>query len=417
VKGDSGEVFDVVIVGGGPAGMMAALFAAKKGKQVLLLEKNKNLGKKLLITGGGRCNITNNKSDMRSMLAEYRKNDKFLFSAFAQFGVSETVSFFQAHGLEVKEENEGRLFPVSNTAQSVCDVLVSGLQESGVTVRLGVAVSRIEKSLNGGHFIITYGRNKSVHADAVIIATGGTSRPETGSTGDGYAWMRTFGHTVKENDFALVPVSLSDSWISELSGISLSEVKMTIVQNGVRQGTERGKLLFTHVGVSGPMVLNASRNVGELLRYGEVLFEVDLFPSVDHGELRTRIQALFVSDSNKKIKNTLPTLLPKALALRLLLLAGIDPETPNHSVRSVERTKLVHIIKTFPLHVAGLLGKEKAVITAGGVVPEEVDFKTMQSRVVPGLFIIGDMLNIDRPSGGYSLQLCWTTGYVAGIHC
>lgn len=417
MKGDPGEVFDVVVVGGGPAGMMAALFAAKKGKEVLLLEKNKNLGKKLLITGGGRCNITNNKSDIRSMLAKYRKNDKFLFSAFTQFGVADTISFFQARGLEVKEENEGRLFPVSNTASSVRDVLVLGLKEAGVTVRLSAPVSRIEKPVGHEYFSVTCGRGKCVRGRSVIVASGGTSHPETGSTGDGYSWMRALGHTVKEDDFALVPITLSDYWVSELSGISLDEVKMTILQNNVRQGVGRGKLLFTHSGVSGPMILNASRDIGELLRYGEVLLEIDFVPSFDHGDVRKRIQALLVGDSNKKIKNTLPYILPKALAYRLLLLAGIDPETPNHSVRSEERTRLVHLLKSFPLHVAGLLGKEKAVITAGGVVPEEVDFKTMQSRIVPGLFVVGDMLNIDRPSGGYSLQLCWTTGYIAGTHC
>lgn len=417
MKAGTIDFFDVVVIGGGPAGMMAAIFARARGKRTLLLEKNKTLGKKLLITGGGRCNITNNKSDVRSMLSQYRKNDKFLFSAFTQFGVSETLDFFHTHGLETKEENEGRIFPVSNTAESVWNVLTSHLRSCGVVIIENAPVSHIEKSTDVEYFTVTYGKGTCVSAKSVIVASGGTSRPETGSAGDGYAWMRHFGHTVPENNFALVPIALSDSWVPSLSGVTLPEVKMTLFQNGVRQGSDKGKLLFTHFGVSGPMVLNASRAIGELLQYGAVVLEIDLFPSKDHGEVRSMLQKLFLDESNKKIKNTLPDLVPKALALPLLALVGIDPDTPNHSVRSEDRKKLIHILKALPLQVKGLLGKEKAVITAGGVAPEEVDFKTMQSRIVPGLFIVGDMLNIDRPSGGYSLQLCWTTGYVAGTHC
>ncbi len=408
------EYWDSVVVGGGPAGMMAAAVAAARGKKVLLLEKNKTLGKKLLITGGGRCNVTNNKPLVREMLAKYKKSDKFLFSAFSQFGVTKALDFFNSRGMHTKEENEGRMFPLSNKAQSVWDALVHEMQKTGVVVRTGVAVKSIQRE--GQDFLILLQNGTTVQSKTCVVAVGGTSRPETGSTGDGYAWMRTLGHSVVENDFALVPVALCDGWAKKLGGVALSDIKLTLMQDGKKQEVQKGKLLFTHFGISGPAVLNLSRTIGEFLGYGEVMLLLDLFPTTDPGALKTQVQTLLVSESNKKIKNTLGGLVPKALVPALLELVHIDGETPCHSVRSEERAALVSLLKKVPLHVEGLLGADKAVVSSGGVAPEEVTFKTMQSRLVPNLFIVGDMLNIDRPSGGYSLQLCWTTGFVAGSH-
>jgi hypothetical protein len=407
-------LWDVVVVGGGPAGMMAAGVAAARGKKVLLLEKNKTLGKKLLITGGGRCNVTNNKPDIREMLAKYKKSDKFLFSAFSQFGVAEAIQFFHGRGMQTKEENEGRMFPLSNSAQSVWDVLVREMQKHGVHVRTGAAVKDIKQTSRG--FSVVLQNGTEIAASACVVAVGGTSRPETGSTGDGYAWARALGHKVIENDFALVPVALRDAWAKKLGGVALPDSKLTLLQDGKKQAVQKGKLLFTHFGISGPAVLNLSRTIGEFLGYGDVTLLLDLFPTTDPGGLKTQMQTLLVTESNKKIKNTLGSLVPKALVPALLELAHIDGETPCHSVRSKERTVLVSLLKKIPLQVQGLLGADKAVVSSGGVVPEEVDFKTMQSRLVPNLFIVGDLLNIDRPSGGYSLQLCWTTGFVAGTH-
>lgn len=407
-------LWDVVVVGGGPAGMMAAGVAAARGKKVLLLEKNKTLGKKLLITGGGRCNVTNNKSDIREMLATYKKSDKFLFSAFSQFGVTEALHFFYSRGMPTKEENEGRVFPLSNTAQSVWDVLVREMQKNGVVVRTGVVVKYMTQKKDG--FSIVLQNGAEIHASTCVMAVGGTSRPETGSSGDGYMWARAFGHTVIENNFALVPVALRDAWAKKLGGVALPDIKLTLMQDGKKQAVQKGKLLFTHFGVSGPAVLNLSRTIGEFLGYGDVTLLLDLFPTTDPGGLKTQVQMLLVAESNKKIKNTLGALVPKALVPALLDLAHIDGETPCHSVRSKDRTALVSLLKKVPLEVQGLLGADKAVVSSGGVVPEEIDFKTMQSRLVPNLFIVGDLLNIDRPSGGYSLQLCWTTGFVAGAH-
>ncbi|MFA7286821.1 MAG: NAD(P)/FAD-dependent oxidoreductase [Patescibacteria group bacterium] len=406
--------WDAVVIGGGPAGMMAAGRAAECGHSVLLLEKNATLGKKLLITGGGRCNVTNNK-ELRIMLAKYKGKDKFLFSAFSQFSIEDALSFFHRRGMATKEEAEGRIFPVSNSAQSVWNVLVQYMKEGGVRVQTAAAVMAVEA--RDGQFIIKLKDKSEISAKACIIAAGGISRPETGSTGEGFLWLKKMGHRIVENDFALVPVALKDSWVKKLAGVSLRDCKLTTFQNGQKQEASKGTLLFTHVGISGPMVLNMSRGIGELLKYGEVSIMLDLFPKVDGGELKQQLQTLLVTESNKKIKNVLGKVIPNALVPVLLSLAGIDGETPNHSVRSESRKALIRLMKAVPLSVKGLLGKDKAVVSSGGVSLEEVNFKTMESRTVPGLYVVGDMLDIDRPSGGYSLQLCWTTGFVAGSSC
>ncbi len=409
-------MWDVIVIGGGPAGMMAAGRVAERGKKVLLLEKHSTLGKKLLITGGGRCNITNNKPDAHVMLPHYKTGGKFLASTFAQFGVAETIHFFRERGLEMKEENDGRLFPVSNTAQSVWDVLLHYIKEGGVEVRTRANVSSIR--IEDGIVIVGFG-DTEVRASACVVATGGTSHPETGSTGEGFRWLAKLGHTIIENDMALVPIRLHDTWVKKAAGVALSNIKLTTYKDDVKQKVYKGKLLFTHVGISGPTVLNMSREVGELLQemVREVRIMLDLFPTLDHGALRERLQTLLVEHSNKKLKNVLSALVPPALVEPLLSLAKIDGETSTHSVRTDERKTLVALLKSVPLHVSGLLGKDKAIVSSGGVALTEVDFKTMRSLIAPHVFLVGDVLNIDRPSGGYSLQLCWTTGYVAGSNC
>lgn len=407
-------IWDVVVIGGGPAGMMAAGRAAERGKKVLLLEKNTSLGKKLLITGGGRCNISNNKATTREMLSKYKGNDQFLYSAFSQFDVPATLAFFKERGLQTKEENEGRLFPVTNSAQSVYDVLYTYMKKGNVDIRKSTIVSSIKKSKDGNGIVVRTKSGNDILTKACVLATGGTSRPETGSTGEGFAWLKKLGHTIIENDVALVPIALNDAWVKKLSGVVLPDIKLTTYQNGQKQESYKGKLLFTHVGISGPTVLNMSKDVGELLKYGDVTIMIDLFPTADNGTLKRRLQTVLVDESNKKLKNVLGRLIPSALVSTFLKLTDIDGETFNHSVSSEDRVKLVKYMKEVPLHVKGLLGKDKAVVSSGGVALTEVDFKTMESRIVKGLHLVGDVLNIDRPSGGYSLQLCWTTGCVAG---
>ena len=410
-------IWDVVVIGGGPAGMMAAGVAAQRGRSVLLLEKNPTLGKKLLITGGGRCNVTNNKTDLRTMLSQYKGNDQFLFSAFSQFAVSDTLTFFHDNSMPTKVEAEDRVFPASNTAQSVWDVLVDQMKEVGVHVQTNAAVAGISIEDKTGYIIITLKDKTKVAGRSCIVATGGTSRPETGSSGEGFMWLKKLGHTIVNTDVALVPIALNDAWVKKIAGITLQDIKLTPYHNGVKQKAHKGKVLFTHFGMSGPTVLNMSKEIGEMIQYGDVTIMLDLFPNLDHSALKKELQTLLVEGSNKRLKTVLATLMPLALVTALLTLLKINGDTPNHSVRSEDRTAIITMMKSVPLHVSGLLGSEKAVVSSGGVALSEVNFKTMESRVIPHLYLIGDVLNIDRPSGGYSLQLCWTTGYVAGNAC
>lgn len=412
-----GVRWDVAVIGGGPAGMIAAGRAAERGRSVLLLEKNATLGKKLLMTGGGRCNLTNAAPQTRTLLAKYKGNDKFLFSAFSQFSVEDTLNFFHQRGMATKIEAEGRVFPVSNSAQTVLDVLTAYLKQGKVKVQTSAAVSGLAIDSGTGDIRIKLKNAPEVIAAACVIATGGISRPDTGSTGEGYAWLKNLGHTIIQNDVALVPVSLRDAWAKKLGGVTLQNCKLTTFLDQQKQEAHNGKLLFTHFGISGPTVLNMSKNIGELVRYGEVKIMLDLFPSQDHAKLREELQSLLIGESNRKLKNTLDKLIPAAMVSPLLAIAGIDGETFNHSVRSVDRRALVTLLKAIPLHVKGLMGADRAVVSSGGVALPEVNFKTMQSRIVPNVYLVGDVLNIDRPSGGYSLQMCWTTGFVAGNSC
>jgi len=431
-------IWDIVIIGGGPAGMMAAGRAAEKActekreVKILLLEKNDSLGKKLLITGGGRCNVTNAEPDMRILLSKFKNSDQFLFSAFAQHGVDESLEFFHSRNMPTKEEALKRVFPASNTAQSVWDVLVAYLKKGGVTIMSNTEVvgfTKIENTTSDSKIQSVILKNKKegtneIYGKSFIVATGGTSRPETGSTGDGFKWLRELGHNVSEPSTALVPISLKESvrggWASKLAGLTLGEVKITLLQNDVKQNVKKGKILFTHVGLSGPTILNMSRDIGELLKYGDVTISLDIAPAYDFSTLNTALQELFKKEHRKQIKNSFgesfDDLIPNRLVPVILERSGISPETACNSVTREQRIKLMQTIKDLCMNVRGLLGVDKAVVTSGGVSLSEIDFKTMQSRLIPNLYVIGDMLDIDRPSGGYSLQLCWTTGWVAGTH-
>lgn len=413
-KNKKNDVWDVVVVGGGPAGMMAAGRAAERGRSVLLLEKNPALGKKLLMTGGGRCNLTNNQRDIRALALHYKGSDQFLMSAFAQHAVGETLAFFHRHGMKTKEEAEGRIFPVSDDARSVLDVLVNYMRAGGVAVRTHAAVTGISVDKENERVQIDVAAGKRITARSCIVATGGVSHPETGSTGEGFSWLAHAGHAIARNDLALVPVVIEDGWVKRLAGVTLENIKLTIVADGKKREAKKGKILFTHTGISGPTVLNMSRDVSEYLRYGSVIIALDLFPDSDHGEIKRRLYEALASQSNKKIKNTLDTLISASLVPAVLAVTDIDGEVANHSVRREDRVALVRCLKEMPMHVKGLLGARKAIVSSGGVALEEVDFKTMRSRIVPSLYVVGDALNINRPSGGYSLQLCWTTGFVAG---
>ncbi len=410
----SSHIWDIIVIGGGPAGMMAAAIAGGRGKRVLLLEKNASLGKKLLITGGGRCNVTNNKPDIRTMQAQYKGAGKFLFSLFAQHGVKESITWFESRGVVLKEENDGRLFPVTDSAKTIFDVLVTEMKKNRVTIRTKAGVQRIDRDKKNARYTITLENGDTLSTVSCVIATGGTSRPETGATGDGYPWLKKLGHTIVANNFSLVPLTLKDTWTKKLSGLTVPQVKLTLFSDGKKLSTHEGKLLFTHVGVTGPTILNLSKTVGELLAHSDVTLMLDLFPHLDAGALKTFIGRTFTEHSNKKLKNVLGELIPNTLASALLKELSIEGDTPCHSVTREDRTKLTLFLKAVPLHVKGLLGEDKAIVSSGGVPLTEITMKTMESTIAPHIYVVGDLLNIDRPSGGYSLQLCWSTGFVAG---
>lgn len=397
--------------------MMAAGKAVERGRSVLLLEKNSALGRKLLVTGGTRCNLTNNIPYIRQMLANYKDSGRFLFSAFSQFGAEDTISFFNGLGVATKEEPEGRIFPVSDSAQSVLDALIRYMKKGNVEIVMNANVSELTIGEKKKHINIRIKDGKEIKARSCIVATGGTALPSTGSTGDGFEWLKKLGHTIYENYPALVPIALKDTWVKKISGVTLENIKLTVFQNDRKQSVHKGNLLFTHFGVSGPLALNMSREIGELIKHGSVTMDLDIFPAIDHGALKNKLQELFKIEGNKKVKNILSALIPAAFVPEVLGFAGIDGEIEANSMRSEDRTKLVAMIKNIPLNVKSLLGADHAISSSGGVEPREVDFKTMESRVVPHLYIIGDALDIDRPSGGFSLQVCWTTGFVAGSNC
>lgn len=405
-------VYDVVVIGGGAAGMMAAATAAARGLHVLLLEKNPTLGKKLAITGGGRCNITNNKPEVREMLAQYQKEGKFLFSTFTQHGVAESIAWFAKRGVPVKEENEGRLFPTTESAETVRHTLEDEVLQTGVEVLYNQHVTSVTRDASRDQFLVTT-EEGCIYARTCILATGGTARPETGSTGDGFTWLQEFEHTVVANTNALVPIALQSNWTKALAGLTLPAVKVAVSAYGTKQLVREGRMLFTHVGVSGPLILNMSKAVGDLLDHTEVTLYLDLFPQYDAGQLKDHLQTVLAS--NKKLQNALSEELPRQLVKALLQELVLDAEQPCHSVVREDRVRLLNYLQRVPLPVKHLLGPDKAVVSSGGVVLEEVDFRTMASKLVPNLHIVGDLLNINRPSGGYSLQLCWSTGYVAGV--
>jgi predicted Rossmann fold flavoprotein len=404
--------YDVIVIGGGPAGMIAAGRAAELGARVLLLEKNAKLGKKLLITGGGRCNITNAELDVRTMVARYGPKGKALFGAFSRFGVAESLEFFNSRGLVTKVEAEKRAFPKSNKAEDVWKTLVTYLQNGKVTIEFNSPVLGLVRT---GSLVVGVKTKQGLRtAKTYIVATGGKSRPETGSTGEGFKWMKNLGHTVEEQDAVLVPVTTREQWQKALPGLSFPDAKLTIVQDGKKVASKTGKLLFTHFGLSGPLVLNMSKAIRELYTYAPVYLELDLFPNLDTAALDKKALAILTSAFNKKIRNNLSELVPPKMIPTLLKLVGIDEEKNCNAITKAERTRLVQQLKNFILTVTGFLGVEKAITTSGGVSLKEIDFKTMQSKLYSNLYLAGDILDFDRPSGGFSLQICWTTGYLAG---
>lgn len=406
---------DVLVLGGGAAGMMAAGKAAEQGKKVILLEQNARLGEKLRISGGGRCNITNAEMGEKKLLSHYGTSESFLYSAFSQFGVKDTFSFFEKRGLPLVIEANNRAFPKTQNATDVVRVLEEYMKEGGVIVRKKVKVERIE----GAKDLITgvVAGGEVYIADTYIMSTGGFSHPETGSRGDGFPWLSKLGHSVKKPTPTIVPLRVKEQWVKDLSGKSAPSAKITFYTNGAKKVAKTGSILFTHFGISGPTVLNLAGQVADMIQEGLVTANIDLFPGMDIGALDKHITGIFEEHKNKGLRNVAKEFLPAGTASVILsLLPTIDSETKVHSVLKEDRRKLVHLIKALPLTIEGLMGFDRAVVADGGVSLLEIDTRTMRSKKIANLFVIGDLLNITRPSGGYSLQLCWTTGFVAGKH-
>lgn len=408
--------YDVIVIGGGAAGMMAAGRAGEHGKRVLLLERNKRLGEKLRISGGGRCNITNAEQDEKKLLAKYGKAEQFLYSAYAQFGVSDTFSFFESRGLPLKVEANDRAFPVSDKAADVVAVLEQYLATGKVTMRMGVP--KVEVLVEGKSVSGVRVGKEVLTADSYVLATGGVSHPETGSTGDGFAWLRTLGHTVENPTPTIVPLKVKEKWVADVAGVTLGDVKLSFYMNDKKKLSRKGSVLFTHFGISGPTVLNAAGAVADLLHEGSVEARIDLFPQLDLGILDAHITAHFDARKNKLVRNALAELVPaRFVPIIFAHLPELAPDRKVHSVLREERRQIADFLKSVPLTVTGLMGFDRAVVADGGVLLSEVDTRTMRSRRYPNLYIVGDLLHISRPSGGYSLQLCWTTGFVAGNSC
>lgn len=405
--------YDVVVIGAGASGMMAAGRAAESGARILVLEKNKEVGKKLKISGGGRCNITNAEFNTRTLLSHFPQAQQFLFSAFAQFDVQGTFDFFTKLGVPLVVEPRKRAFPESQRAIDVSDALEQYMRRSNVTVRTRIKVKALAVNPEGDFTVTT--DTHIYRAPYCIVATGGLAAPETGSTGDGFRFLKNLGHTVSEPNPNIVPLTTDARWVHGLSGLSLSFMRLRFIQHDKIMVSKVGKILFTHFGISGPLVLNSAYEVSQLMRNGKVYASIDMFPDTEIGDLNKRLLKLFEANKNKLVRNVLPEIIPEKISDVLLQADGVNLyEAQVNAVTKEMRSVLAHTIKDLRFGITGTLGFEKAVIADGGVDLTEVDFKTMESRLHPNLFLLGDILNINRPSGGYSLQLCWTTAWVAG---
>lgn len=408
------ENYEVIVVGGGPAGMIAAGHAAEYGRRVLLLEKNPKPGKKLELSGGGRCNITNGELDTREFLANYSEYAKFLFSPFSRFSAIDTFEFFEHLGLPLYiSEDRKRAFPETDNAADVTRALRKYMKENGVECRFNTSVRGL--LIEDGKITGVQTAEGSVHAESVILATGGTSYKETGSTGEAFKWLEEIGHTVIEATPDIVPLKVKEQWVKDLSGTALDPMRITFTAIDGKSFFREGKILFTHFGISGPLILNSAHEVKKLLKQGPVSATIDLFPKLEINEVDRRVLEAFDENKNKILRNVTKLLVPAGMAktLNTNLPPGLLDKKVN-VVTQEERKRLARTMKELPLTITATMGYDWAVVCDGGIPLEEVDTKTMSSRLHPNLFITGDMLNISRPSGGFSLQLCWTTGYVAG---
>ncbi len=394
--------------------MMAGAISSTRNKSVLILEKNKKLGEKLKITGGGRCNITNAEFNLREFLKNYGKAEQFLYSPFSIFNAEDTFRYFGSLNLNLVIQARKRVFPKSERAYDVSRVLEDELIKNKVNIKTNTGVIDILEENNLITGVLT---NKGkYYCKSLVLSTGGVSHPETGSTGDGFKFLKELGHSIIEPTPSIVPIEVSDKWVHSLSGISLSFMKITFFLDNKKQFSKKGKVLFTHFGLSGPLILNSASNVGNLLQSGIVTAFIDMYPDTELGSLENKIIKILDKNKNKTFKNILKEITPEGITKAMeILLNPISLEKKVHSLTKKERKEIVQLLKSMPIHIVNLMGYDRAVVVDGGVSLSEINTKTMQSKIYKNLYITGDLLNVKRPSGGYSLQLCWTTGYVVGM--
>ena len=406
------DIFDVAVVGGGPAGMMAAGRAAELGAKVILLEKNDTLGKKLLLTGKGRCNLTNVEFNLKKLVENYGLEGKFLFHAFSVFGPKQAIGLFGKLGLETKIERGQRVFPVSNGSIDVLKALVKYLDQNKANIRYDAKVIGIKYKDKKIEKLVL--KDKEIFARNYVFCTGGKSYASTGSTGDGFKWAKDLGHHIEELAPALVPIAIKEDWIKELQGLSLKNVEINVFQNNKKMANKFGECLFAHFGMSGPIILDISKTAGKLLKKGKVELSLDLKPALDFAKLDQRLQRDFAKYQRKSFKNSLDDLLPKKLIPVMINFSHIDPEKKTNNITKEERQNLAKLLKDLKMTVKELLGFGNAIITSGGVSLKEIDHQTMRSKIIDNLFFAGEIIDIDGPTGGFNLQNCWSTGYLAG---
>ena len=407
----------VIVVGGGAAGMFAAIAAAKTGHRVTLYEKNEKLGKKIFITGKGRCNITN-AADMEELFDAVVTNSKFLYSSFYGYTNQNVIDFFEDAGVPVKIERGNRVFPISDHSSDVIRALEREMKKVGVKVCLNTEVKSVEAEKGKFNKVVLKDTTTQA-ADACIVATGGLSYRSTGSTGDGFRFAENVGHKVTQCFPSLVPMETKEPWICELQGLSLRNVEAKILDGKKELYKDFGEMLFTHFGVSGPLIISASSYVGKKFmdkngQKKELTLEIDLKPALTEEQLDQRVLRDFEENHNRQFKNAITKLFPTKLIPVMLELGGIDPEKKVNSIEKEERKQFVHLIKHFRMTLTGLRGYLEAIITKGGVNVKEIDPGTMESKLVKGLYFAGEVLDLDALTGGFNLQIAWSTGYAAG---
>ena len=406
----------VVVIGGGAAGLMAAVIAGREGAKVTLLEKMNYVGKKMGITGKGRCNITN-ASDMSEFIKNTPGNGKFLYGAYERFTNEDLLQLLHDTGLETKVERGGRVFPASDSALDVRNTFMKLMKHYGVDVRLEEPVKKL--LVDDGVVTGVVTDKETYHADAVVIATGGKSYPATGSTGDGYILAAQVGHKITDIRPSLVPIVTEESWVKDLMGLSLRNVELSVVAKNKVQAKMFGEMMFTHFGITGPIVLSLSHTVGKLMRkknIGTIGLDINLKPALPPETLDQRLQKDFGLYSKKQLINGMKDLLPSRLIPLIIELAGIDPQKPINQISKEERQQIGYMLQHMPLTVKGLRPVEEAIVTAGGISLKEFNPKTMESKLVKGLYGAGEVLDIDAFTGGYNLQAAFSTGFVAAMH-